>query len=242
MQLRFLAHAVWSALLAAAIFLGLAAPASAQPRTPFQAQCEDTLGETISVLSTRREGYRVDNSRSYYDLTRLKGDVRRGAWVLGLTHTEARVSIKVGGRMLTDQASGYECVAPRIDVNLFYAPILIYVSREFPPGSCSYQEVLAHELRHLRTYQDFLPRAESVVRARLAARFAGKPLYAPIGQARSLLQREVDRSWMPYIKREMEKVEVLQAAIDTPQEYARLGKVCAGEVQSLLRQASRSGS
>lgn len=229
-------------LLAMALSLGLASPGAAQERTPFQARCEDTLGETISVLSARGQGYRVDTTRSYYDLTRLKGSVQRGAVVLGLTHTEARVSIKVGGRMLVDEASGYECVAPRIDVNLFYAPIVIYVSREFPSGSCSYQEVLAHEMRHLMTYQDFLPRAEAIVRARLAARFAGKPLYAPIGQARSLLQREVDRSWMPYIKRELAKVEVLQAAIDTPQEYARLGKVCAGEVQSLLRQASRSRS
>ena len=230
------------ATLAAAVVLGFAVPAAAQARTPFQAQCEDTIGETISVLSSRQQGYRIDTTRSYFDLTRLKGDVRRGSWVLGLTHTEARVSIKVGGRMLLDKASGHECVAPRIDVNLFYAPIVIYVSREFPPGSCSYREVLAHEMRHLKTYQDFLPEAEAVVRARLAARFAGKPLYAPIGQARSLLQREVDRSWMPYIKREMSRVEALQAAIDTPQEYARLGKVCAGEVQSLLRQASRSRS
>jgi hypothetical protein len=33
----------------------------------------------------------------------------------------------------------------------------------------------------------------------------------------------------------MAKVEALQAAIDSPQEYARLGKVCGGEVQSLIR-------
>lgn len=231
-----------AAMLVAAWLMGQAPPAAAQSRTPFQAQCEDTIGESISVLSSSQEGYRIDNSRSYHDLTRMKGSVRRGSWVLGLTHTEARVSIKVGGRMLQDAASGYECVAPRIDVNLYYAPIVIYVSREFPPGSCSYQEVLAHEMRHLQTYQEFLPRAEALVRARLAARFGGKPLYAPVGQARSLLQREVDRSWMPYIKREMEKVELLQAAIDTPQEYARLGKVCAGEVQYLLKQVSRSGS
>lgn len=235
-------HLVLAALLLAALFFCVNEPATAQPRTPFQAQCEDTIGDTISVLSSRQQGYRIDNTRSYYDLTRLKGAVQRGSWVLGLTHTEARVSIKVGGRMLTDRSTGYECVAPRIDVNLDYQPIVIYVSREFPPNSCSYREVLAHEMRHLTAYQNFLPKAEAIVRARLAARFAGQPLYAPIGQARSLLQREVDRSWMPYIKGEVEKVEVLQAAIDTPQEYARLGKVCSGEVQSLLRRAPRSGS
>lgn len=233
-------------LLPAAAACALAQPAFAQgpapARTPFQARCEDTLGETVSVVSSREQGYRVDNTRSYYDLTRLKGGVQRGSAVLGLTHTDARVSIKVGGRMVTDPASGHECVAPRIEVHLAYAPIVIYVSREFPPGSCSYREVLAHEMRHLDTYQAFFPQAEARVRARLAARFAGKPLYAPIGQARSLLQREVDRNWMPYIKREMAQVEVLQAAIDTPQEYARLGKVCAGEVQSLLTPATRSSS
>ena len=32
----------------------------------------------------------------------------------------------------------------------------------------------------------------------------------------------------------MRKVEVLQAAIDSPQEYARLGKACKGEIQNIL--------
>jgi hypothetical protein len=216
-----------------------ALPAAAQSRTPFQVKCEDTIGQTISVLSVQQQGYRVDTTRSFYDLTRLKGQSRANEWVLGLTHTDARVQIQAGGRMLKDSATGYECITPRIDVSLTYLPIVVYVSREFPPNSCSYREVMAHEMRHLKTYQDFLPQAEARVRAALAKRFAGKPLYAPIGQAQAALQREIDRSWMPYIKREMAKVEVLQAAIDTPQEYARLGKVCAGEVQSSLQPKQR---
>lgn len=230
-------------IMAVALAAGvLSAPVLAQNRTPFQARCEDTIGESVSVLSSNQQGYRIDNTRSFHDLTRLKGRVRPGSWVLGLTHTDARISIKVGGRILADQVSGYECVAPRVEVMLDYQPIVVYVSREFPPASCAYREVLAHEMRHLATYQAFLPQAESRLRATLAARFGGKPLYAPVGQARALLQREVDRNWMPYIKREMARVEVLQAAIDTPQEYARLGKVCAGEVQSLLVPARRSRS
>jgi len=227
------------AALAVSSVVLLAAPAAAQARTPFQVRCEDTIGETVSVLSTQQQGYRVDTSRSFYDLTRLKGQVRPNAWVLGLTHTDARIQIQAGGRMLQDRSSGYECIAPRIDVSLTYLPIVVYVSREFPPNSCSYREVMAHEMRHLKTYQDFLPQAEARVRAALAKRFAGKPLYAPSGQAQASLQREIDRSWMPFIKREMARVELLQAAIDTPQEYARLGKVCAGEVQSLLQPQRR---
>jgi len=226
--------------LLALVLLCWALAASAQPRSAFQARCEDSIGETLSVLTGVQNGFRIDNSVGYRSLTVMKGRARAGQYVLGLTRTESRVSINVGGRLLSDPASGYECIAPHIEVRLTYPPIVVYVSREFRPGSCAYEEVLAHEMRHLNTYLDYLPKVEARVRAALAQRFEGKPLYARIGQAQALLQREVDRGWMPYIKNEMAKVEALQAAIDSPQEYARLGKVCGGEVQLLLRPPRRS--
>ena len=227
----------WALALASLFVL---APASA--RTPFQAKCEDTIGQAVSVFTLRQNGYRVDHSYSFHGLTRLKGKRAPGTYVLGLTRAESQVTIAATGRMLSDPATGYECVAPRLEVNLTYLPIIVYVGREFAPGTCAYKEILAHEMRHLNTYMDFLPRAEKVVRAALEKRFAGKPLYAPAGQARNLLQREIDTGWMNYIKNEMAKVEALQAAIDTPQEYTRLGKVCAGELQSLIRQAKRKNN
>lgn len=221
----------------ALLFLGAVAPASA--RTAFQARCEDTIGESVSVLTSQQNGYRIDNTYSFHGLSSMKGDRAPGSYVLGLTRTESRVGIKVQGRMLSDPGTGYECVAPRLEVKLTYLPIVVYVGREFTPGTCAYREILAHELRHRDIYLDHLPRTEKIVSEALARRFQGKPLYAPAGQVRSLLQREIDASWLPFIKNEMIKVERLQAAIDTPQEYARLGKVCAGEVQSLIRPAKR---
>jgi NADH:ubiquinone oxidoreductase subunit F (NADH-binding) len=77
-----------------------------------------------------------------------------------------------------------------------------------------------------------------VVRTALDKRFGDKPLYAPEGTANAALANEIDNGWLPYIKAEMSKVEVQQAAIDSPQEYARLGKACNGEIQNILR-ASR---
>jgi hypothetical protein len=150
------------------------------------------------------------------------------------------VSVALNGPILQDRVSGYECVAPVIQVTLFYAPIVVFIGREFAPGTCAYEQILAHEMRHLKTYLDHLPKVENVVRAALSRRFQGQPLYAPIGQAQRLLEREIDSGWMPYMKREMAAVEGLQAAIDSPQEYARLSKVCKGEVQSLLRAAHSS--
>jgi hypothetical protein len=215
----------------------LCAVAPASARTAFQARCEDTIGQSVSVMSSTQNGYRVDNSYSFHGLSAMKGERAPGSYVLGLTRTESRVAIGVQGRMLSDPATGYECVAPRLEIKLTYLPIVVYVGREFPPGSCSYREILAHEMRHLDIYLHYLPQAEKAVGDALARRFEGKPLYAPAGQVRNLLQREIDSGWMPFVKNEMAKVERMQAAIDTPQEYARLGKVCAGEVQSLIRPA-----
>ncbi|MDC8756081.1 hypothetical protein [Janthinobacterium fluminis] len=213
----------------------LGAGAALAQRTPFQIRCEDDISKTVSVLTAQQNGYSIDTHLSYRSLTAMKGGARANTYVLGLTKTESRVAIGLDGPMLQDPASGYECVAPHITVKLYYAPIVIYIGREFEAGSCAYNEILAHELHHMKTYLDHLPKVEVVVRAALAARFEAKPLYAPRGTAKDALAREIDSGWMPYIKAEMAKVEVLQAAIDSPQEYARLGKACDGAIQGILQ-------
>ncbi len=129
---------------------------------------------------------------------------------------------------------------PSLAVQAYYTPIIIYAGREFAPGSCAYQEILAHEMRHLNTCLDHLPKVEARGRAALTRRFGDKPLYAPQGQAKLLLEGEIGGTWMPYIRKEMARVEQLQAAIDAPKEYARLSKVCKGEVQSLIGPAKRT--
>jgi hypothetical protein len=144
------------------------------------------------------------------------------------------VQIGLAGPLLQDPASGYECVAPQISVQLTYVPVKIYVGSEFPVGTCGYKEILAHEMRHMEAYMAHLPKVERTVGAALAKRFEGKPLYAPAGTARSALAFEIDSGWLPYIKAEMAKVEAVQAQIDSPAEYARLGKACGGEIQRIL--------
>jgi len=228
-----------------AVFAGLAllaAAGAAQARSPFQLRCEAMAAGASATFSSHDNGYRIDNSIPYRTLTRMKRPNVASGYVLGLTRTESRVSIKVDGKMLADAGAGLECVAPRIEVALYYQPVVIYVGREFEPDTCAYREILAHEMRHLKSYMDYLPKVEERARERLGRRFAGKPLYAASGRARDLLQGEIDRSWMPYIKAEMGRVEKLQADIDSPREYARLSKVCQGEVQSLIGSTRRSAS
>jgi hypothetical protein len=95
-------------------------------------------------------------------------------------------------------------------------------------------------MRHLNAYLNHLPKVETLVRASLQKRFAEKPIYAPAGQGKVMLERELDAGWMPFIKKEMGKVEQIQISIDSPQEYKRLSKVCEGEVQLLIGSPKRN--
>ncbi len=231
-------------LALAASSSAMAAPAAAAAgatggRTPFQIRCEDSISKTVSVLSAQQNGYTIDNHLSYRSLTVMKGSARGNSVVLGITRTESKVKIGLSGPILQDPVSGYECVAPQIKVSLYYVPVVIFVGKEFEPGTCIYQEVLNHELRHLQAYMGHLPKVELVVREALAKRFEAKPLYAPAGTALSALEHEIDSGWLPFIKAEMQKVEAQQAQIDTPEEYDRLSKVCNGEVQNMLLRGRR---
>ena len=233
-----------AARVCAALF-GLALSAWAGPaaaRTAFESRCAAAAPEAVTTFATRTSGWRIDNTLSYRELTRMKRPAVAGGFVLGLTRTESRVAIQADGTLLQSPDGTMECVLPRIAVTLYYQPIVVYVSREFEPGSCAYEEILAHEMRHLNSYLDYLPKVEEQVRARLGGRFAGRPLYGRAGEARVLLQRDIDRNWMPYIRAEMGRVEQMQAAIDSPREYARLSKVCQGEVQSLIGSTRRPRS
>jgi hypothetical protein len=227
--------------LSALLLLGAAGQAAA--RTPFQERCEarqlglDTdsrpTGIRIESHGESPGGYRVDSSLSYRSLTRMKRE-RAGDFVLGLTRAESRVAISLEGAIVSDPATGEECLLPQIGVSLSYLPIVIYIGSEFDAGSCAYREILAHEMRHLKAYVDYLPKVESRVRATMGRRFDARPVYAPHGQALARVQAELDGRWMPFIKHEMGKAKALQARIDSPGEYARLSKLCQGEVQSLI--------
>ena len=62
--------------LFALLLLCTLAPASA--RTAFQARCEDTIGKSVSVMTSQQEGYRVDNRYSFHGLSAMKGERARG--------------------------------------------------------------------------------------------------------------------------------------------------------------------
>jgi hypothetical protein len=64
-------------------------------------------------------------------------------------------------------------------------------------------------------------------------------MYAPSGTAMSALEHEINGTWFPFIQSEFDKGKAEQAKIDTPEEYARMGKACNGEIADIIAKRRR---
>ena len=156
--------------------------------------------------------------------------------VLGLTRATSRVSFAIKNTSYLDPSGRWECSSPQFTVIYGFSPMTVYVAKEFPRGSCPFNEVYQHELRHVKAYQDHLVSIEKDLAETLSRRFAtGSVWRAPKGQTRMMLEREMNERWLPYIKREIERVESAQRLIDTPEEYARVSGACGGEIERMAR-------
>jgi hypothetical protein len=215
------------------VLLPLARPALAAPAGSFEQRCESEMHPSIAVTA-HPPGYVVHNTVSSRVLNTRGAYNGPGQNMMGLTSSSTRAEIFIDGPGLTDLDSGRECIAPKIEVDLSYQPLDVYVAREFHPASCSYRAVFAHEMQHVKVYADNLPRIEQLVRDELVSRYGGRPLYAARDKALATLQEQIDTWLRPLIKAELAKVEVQQLALDSADQAYSLSHTCHGELASLM--------
>lgn len=142
-----------------------------------------------------------------------------------------------GGR----QVDGLVCAVPAaVRLQLRHAEHSIRLAREIPPGSCLAAEVLSHERRHAEVNRRTLRVAADELRALARAWAAQAEARAPdIGAAAVALQDDLAARVEPALTRLRTARAAAHAAIDTPAEYRRLGRVCPQD-QRRLRAALRS--
>lgn len=222
------------AVLISALLLGAARVAAADSAGAFEARCASAL-QPVFTINTIQPAYQVDNTVSTRVLHNRSMHNHSSDLMLGMTAVVSRIELGIDGRALRDPASGRECLAPQIDIELRYQPLRVYVAREFSPVGCPFREVLAHELRHVQLYLDHLPKVEALLRSALERRYRGTLVYSDGGEALEVLQKQVDDWLWPLIKAEMRKVELYQAALDTEEESYRLSAACQGELAYNLK-------
>jgi hypothetical protein len=179
----------------------------------------------------------LNTTYGYKSLTNIgSARARPGQQVLGLTRGNATARFASNTPTAVDASGRWECASPQIVLTYGFSPLTVYVAREFPPGSCAHKEIHEHEMRHVQTYQTHLADIEKTLSETLAARFAtGAPWRGPVGETAARLQSELNERWLPYVQREIAKVDAAQALIDTTEEYQRVTNACDGEIAKRLQ-------
>lgn len=212
----------------------ISAPANAQKETNSLHRCGARPEKTEIIITTHQNGFEIINRLSSRALNTKSTSSYAGDYVIGLTSLESITQIDFDGPVWQDDETGGECFAPRIEISLHYSPIQVFIGNEFKPGTCSYGVILEHEKQHVRLYQENLPRVENILRSLMEKRFAKKPLYAPTGKSKQILENEIDTLWRPLIKTEFAKIQIEQNLLDNDEGLAIVSWACLGEVQKIL--------
>ncbi|MDP9126907.1 MAG: hypothetical protein M3N08_01415 [Pseudomonadota bacterium] len=161
----------------------------------------------------------------------------RAGWALGLTDYVSVLSMEAP-IAVTPRARGTFCAAPqRIGVVIGYKNVTVHMPRELSGDSCGFQQILAHENKHLmvnrEVTQKFSALAETKIRSYLATNggVEDESADAAAGAARHGLQALLQEiAWQMLRENEAGQIDV-----DGPEEYRRLLSVCDGELADLVK-------
>jgi len=153
---------------------------------------------------------------------------------LGLTLSRvewrSEITVRSQGRI-----EGPVCAVPvELRLTLLHAEHAIRLARELPRGGCLAQEVLAHERRHVAVNRRTLREAGTALGSaarRWAARAEARAV--DVATAAAALQDDLETAVEPVLARLRAARDAGHAAIDTPAEYARLGRVCPTDQRRL---------
>lgn len=199
------------------------------------AACAELPPSSISVVRLESQPSR-NFDYSYKTLRNLSEDhTRRDIEVLGLTRGLAVARFAIKGTVAKTQDERQECASFSLRLEYGFSPLTIYVSKEFPPGSCAHDEIYRHELRHVDTYREHARKIEAEITEALKRRFErASPWRNSAGESSTKLQKEIDERWIPYITRLLNKVNIEHRAIDSAEEYARVATSCNGEIRQRI--------
>jgi hypothetical protein len=217
-------------VLAAVLFLSIGCAAA----DSFEKKCEAELPRGDIEVVAQRVSPVIDFSKSFTEITQITHEsVSESQFAMGATVTELARSIQTdfhGKKAFI----GKVCVRAKLKVTLSYAPMRVLIAKEFGEASCFAREVYLHEMRHVRTYENFL-KGYAVRLQDLLVGALGQEVYYFDSEesARKVLQDVVDKQLATLLNKSVKDINKAQNRIDTPEESARLGTVCPNEAPKL---------
>lgn len=149
---------------------------------------------------------------------------------LGLTIAELKV--KMTGTPTVSQNGLQSCVSIKeVNFQIGYDDILVYIHKDYKPGSCQYRVVKDHENYHVNVHRQAMSFFKSDIET--ALRKAVNKLKPERVSSSAQAQRVVDKQFnqiqkeiAPLLNHINQKIREKNAAIDTPESYKASSKLC----------------
>ena len=218
--------------------VALVAAASVAHAGPFEKACSKLKAE-VNLTSAEFAAPRM-TARTIRELTATGKEGHQdhvAGHALNLGWTRATWNPEYGYNFSSlEKENGEACVVGSVEGQLGFADIEMSIAKELGNNTCSYNEVVEHEMRHFDAYNKHIHIAAKAAAERIAALlkdkvFYGKTKAAAIEQANAYMDGFVET----IVHEELKKARELHAAIDTVEEYEHASNMCNGEMQRMLK-------
>lgn len=185
---------------------------------------------------------RLNTDRVQSTLAQMSGDdptnLSSGQHEVPIGLTVAALSLKSSYNVRTSARRGDPMVCAQIaafTLRFGFEDTTIYIAHEIPKATCGYNEILAHERRHVETDRLFLEAYKQLLPNLLgdAIRKIGviRASSSPMAEQRL---HEIIAPYLRDLGASLAQARAKrQAEIDTPEEYRRLTESCAGALAKI---------
>lgn len=207
----------------------------------FKLTCEKNVSKPMRDIRVDYRNPSVDTTRSIAELTGMtKGKdvgLNSGWATLGLVTASFSHSIVIPPSSFLVSDEGYACGSFNVQAVLTPSQYSLFVARELPPNSCSFNETFQHEGEHARIYKEGLFAISNDVKRYLDS----IPRYY-IAQTSTELRKmflQEQSNISAIIQNGLERVYYQQGLLDSEEEYERLRLGCSGETNQIVQRVLR---
>jgi hypothetical protein len=149
---------------------------------------------------------------------------------LTLAEHEFKMDYQVAG-LEHPRRDGYCVWVDSVDVNFSYAQMDVYISSDYPDGSCPYRVILNHENQHVaideRVLAKYRTLFEAVLRRNRTIPTRAHPLsVVSVKNGKSIIEERLNRIVHPILEAYKKEVIRENGKIDTPASYRRSQSLC----------------
>ena len=202
----------------------------------------------VEIIAKRQQPVFSNNS-SIADITKLgasaytpKGAEGPSWHKNGLTQREVEIESQVQADSETF-FTGLKCIYVRKIVVTVTVTPTVWVANEFPPGTCMYDAIKDHEMKHVHAAQNVLSTHTGRLRAAMEDVGRYRTVFGPdqsaaVDQLYKTFQKQLSDTIQNELTVYQYDESKAQQAIDTLQEYQRISNLCKDQ---LRQQANQRG-